>query len=73
MKMLSGRSFDDGGQSDYGDKAINRRLFPNGLDEIRSAEAPASSRRRIWAGEIGRRPRISNSVCLYTYFEGCAT
>ena len=30
-------TIDDGWQADYGDNAINRKLFPNGLDEIQAA------------------------------------
>ena len=41
-------TIDDGWQSDYGDNAINRKLFPNGLDEIQAAVEQRGMRLGLW-------------------------
>lgn len=41
-------TIDDGWQTDYGDNAINRRLFPNGLDEIQTAVEQTGMRLGLW-------------------------
>jgi alpha-galactosidase len=42
-------TIDDGWQSNYGDNAINRKLFPNGLDEIQAAVEQRGMRLGLWA------------------------
>ncbi len=42
-------TIDDGWQTDYGDNAINLKLFPNGLDEIQAAVEKAGMRLGLWA------------------------
>ncbi|HXJ96688.1 MAG TPA: alpha-galactosidase [Terriglobia bacterium] len=41
-------TIDDGWQIDYGDNAINRKLFPNGLDEIQAAVEQRGMRLGLW-------------------------
>ena len=41
-------TIDDGWQSDYGDNAINRKLFPNGLEEIQAAVEQQGMRLGLW-------------------------
>lgn len=41
-------TIDDGWQSDYGDNAINRKLFPNGLNEIQAAVEKSGMRLGLW-------------------------
>jgi alpha-galactosidase len=41
-------TIDDGWQAEYGDNAINRKLFPNGLDEIRTAVEERGMRLGLW-------------------------
>lgn len=41
-------TIDDGWQADYGDNAINRELFPNGLDEIQAAAEQGGMRLGLW-------------------------
>ncbi|HMD85208.1 MAG TPA: glycoside hydrolase family 36 protein [Terriglobia bacterium] len=41
-------TIDDGWQADYGDNAINRQLFPDGLDEIRAAVERRGMRLGLW-------------------------
>jgi alpha-galactosidase len=41
-------TIDDGWQADYGDNAINRKLFENGLDEIQSAVEAKGMRLGLW-------------------------
>ncbi|MGO8790776.1 MAG: alpha-galactosidase [Terriglobia bacterium] len=41
-------TIDDGWQADYGDNAINLKLFPNGLDEIQSAVEQKGMRLGLW-------------------------
>jgi alpha-galactosidase len=42
-------TIDDGWQTDYGDNAINRQLFPNGLDEIQAAVEQRGMRLGLWS------------------------
>ena len=42
-------TIDDGWQADYGDNAINLKLFPNGLDEIQAAVEQRGMRLGLWA------------------------
>jgi len=41
-------TIDDGWQADYGDNAINRKLFENGLDEIQAAVEKQGMRLGLW-------------------------
>ena len=41
-------TIDDGWQADYGDNAINRKLFENGLDEIQAAVETKGMRLGLW-------------------------
>ena len=41
-------TIDDGWQADYGDNAINRKLFPDGLDEIQAAVEEKGMRLGLW-------------------------
>ena len=41
-------TIDDGWQADYGDNAINLKLFPNGLDEIQAAVEQKGMRLGLW-------------------------
>ena len=41
-------TIDDGWQADYGDNAINRQLFPNGLEEIQAAVEQKGMRLGLW-------------------------
>lgn len=41
-------TIDDGWQTDYGDNTINRKLFPNGLDEIQAAVEQRGMRLGLW-------------------------
>jgi alpha-galactosidase len=41
-------TIDDGWQSDYGDNAINLKLFPNGLEEIQAAVEQNGMRLGLW-------------------------
>lgn len=41
-------TIDDGWQTDYGDNAIDRTLFPNGLDEIQAAVEQRGMRLGLW-------------------------
>jgi alpha-galactosidase len=41
-------TIDDGWQSDYAENAINRQLFPNGLDEIQAAVEQKGMRLGLW-------------------------
>lgn len=42
-------TIDDGWQADYGSNAVNRTLFPNGLDEIQAAVEQHGMRLGLWA------------------------
>ncbi len=42
-------TIDDGWQSEYGDNAINRKLFPNGLDEVQAAVEKNGMRLGLWS------------------------
>jgi alpha-galactosidase len=41
-------TIDDGWQADYGENAINLKLFPNGLDEIQAAAEQKGMRLGLW-------------------------
>jgi alpha-galactosidase len=41
-------TIDDGWQADYGDNAINTKLFPNGLEEIQAAVEKQGMRLGLW-------------------------
>lgn len=41
-------TIDDGWQADYGDNAINRQLFPSGLDEIQAEVEQKGMRLGLW-------------------------
>jgi len=41
-------TIDDGWQADYGDNAINRQLFPQGLEEIQAAMEQKGMRLGLW-------------------------
>ena len=60
-------TIDDGWQTDYGDNAINLKLFPNGLDEIQAAVEQAGMRLGLWVATrrhqheyrgLSRTPRV---------------
>jgi len=42
-------TIDDGWQTDYGENAINLKLFPNGLNEIQTAVEQAGMRLGLWS------------------------
>ena len=42
-------TIDDGWQADYGDNAINRHSFPNGLEEIKEAAEKQGMRLGLWS------------------------
>jgi alpha-galactosidase len=54
-------TIDDGWQTDYGDNAINLKLFPNGLDEIQAAVEEAGMRLGLWAPLAA----ISTNIAVY--------
>lgn len=54
-------TIDDGWQSDYGDNAINRRAFPNGLEEIQAAVEKQGMRLGLWSPLAA----ISTNTAIY--------